>query len=173
MTLVMNQMLDSRLMEEDDDEKKESAASTSTKGQEEETMALWNSVSLLNAEDKNTQGHKDVREANVTTRSQGTISDDSLLLPKIRRLQRNIKKKFQDKSLADKVPEFTITIQDPKQDRMLPNPNEERVSFDKSHSIKQQIEYDIVEYLKKIKANVPLFEMCKVPQQKRKVVEGT
>ena len=45
MTLVMNQMLDSRLTEDDGDEKKESVASTSTKGQEEETMALWNSVS--------------------------------------------------------------------------------------------------------------------------------
>ena len=47
-------MLDSRLTEEDDEEKKESDASTSTKGQEEETMALWNSVSLLDAEDENT-----------------------------------------------------------------------------------------------------------------------
>ena len=114
MTLVMNQMLDSRLTEEDDDERKESTTSAVAKEQEEETMALWSSVSLLDVEEENTQGHKDVREANVTTRSQGTISDDSLLLPKIRRLQRNIKKKFQDKFLADKMPEFTITSQDPK-----------------------------------------------------------
>ena len=53
MTLVMNQMLDSRLTEEDEDEKHENAASTSTKGQEDETMALWNSVSLLDAEEEN------------------------------------------------------------------------------------------------------------------------
>ena len=78
MTLVMNQMLDSRLTEEDDDEKKESASSTSTKGQEEETIALWNSVSLLDAEEEYSQRHKNVREANVTTRSQETVSDDSL-----------------------------------------------------------------------------------------------
>ena len=56
MTLVMNQMLDSRLTEEDDDEKKESTASTSTKEQEEETMALWNSVSLFDAEEEKNQG---------------------------------------------------------------------------------------------------------------------
>ena len=92
------------------------------------------------------------------------VSDDSLLLPKIRRLQRNIKKKFQDKSLADQIPEFTITSQDPEQNRTLPKPNEEKVSADKSLIIKTQIECDIVEDLKKIKANVPLFEMCKVPQ---------
>ena len=54
MTLVMNQMLDSRLTEEDEDEKNENAASTSTKGQEDETMALWNFVSLLDAKEENT-----------------------------------------------------------------------------------------------------------------------
>ena len=165
-------MLDSRLTEEDDDEKKESAASTSTKGQEKETMALWNSVSLLDAEEENTQGRKDIREANVTTRSKGAVSDESLLLPKIRRLQRNIKNKFQDESLAGQIPEFTITIQDPKQNRMLPKPNDENVSADKSQSTRQLIEYDIVEDLKKIKANVPLFEMCKIPQQKERLLKA-
>ena len=69
MTLVMNQMLDSRLTEEDYDERKESVASTSTKEQEEETMALWSSVSLLDTEEDITKKHKDIREANVTTRS--------------------------------------------------------------------------------------------------------
>ena len=135
-------------------------------------MVLWNSVSLLDAEEENTQGPKGVKEANVTTRSQGTISDDSLLLPKIRRLQRNIKKKFQYKSLADKVPEFTITSQDPKQNRTLPELNKEKVNADKSQSIKKQIEYDVVEYLKKIKENVLLFEMCKVPQQKERLLKA-
>ena len=57
MTLVMNQMLDSRLTEEGDEERKEST--TSTKEQEEETMALWNSVSLFDAEE----------EINIATRS--------------------------------------------------------------------------------------------------------
>ena len=32
--------------------------------------------------------------------------------------------------------------------------------------------YDIVEDLKKIKANVPLFEMCKVPQQKERLLRA-
>ena len=127
-------------------------------------MAFWNFVSLLDAEEENTQGRKDIREANVTTRSKGAVSDDSILLPKVRRLQRNIKKKFQDKALVDQIPEFTITSQDPKQNRTPPKPNEDNVSANKPQSIKQLIEYDIVEDLKKIKANVPLFEMCKVPQ---------
>ena len=113
MMLVMNQMLDSRLTEEDDDERQVNAASTSAKEQEEETMAFWSSVSLLDAEEDITKKHKGIREANVTTRSQGTVSNDSILLPKIRRLQKNIRKKFQDKSVADKTPEFTITAKIP------------------------------------------------------------
>ena len=34
------------------------------------------------------------------------------------------------------------------------------------------MDYDIVEDLKKIKANVPLFEMCKVPQQKERLLRS-
>ena len=74
MTLVMNQMLDSRLTEEGDEERKEST--TATNEQEEKTMALWNFVSLFDAEE----------EINVATRSQGPIKDNSLILPKIKRL---------------------------------------------------------------------------------------
>ena len=48
MTLVMNQLLDSRLIEEGDEERKEST--TAMKEQEEETMVLWNSISLFDAE---------------------------------------------------------------------------------------------------------------------------
>ena len=36
----------------------------------------------------------------------------------------------------------------------------------------QQMNYEIVEDLKKIKANVPLFEMCKVPQQKERLLRA-
>ena len=82
------------------------------------------------------------------------------------------KKKFQNKPVVDIIPEFTITSQDPEQNRTPPKPNEEKVNADKSQLIKQQIEYDVVEDLKKIKANVPLFEMCKVPQQKERLLKA-
>ena len=65
-------------------------------------MALWNAVSLFDAEEENTQGNKDVMEINVATRSQGSVKEDSLILPNIKRLQRNVKK-FQNKSLAIKL----------------------------------------------------------------------
>ena len=110
-------------------------------------------------------------ETNVATRSQGSVKEDSLILPKIKRLQRNVKK-FQNKSLADKIPEFTITSQDPKQNNTLAKPNEENMNADKPHPIEQQMEYDIVEDLKKVKLNVSLFEMCKVPQQKERLLKA-
>ena len=104
-------------------------------------------------------------ETNVATRSQGPIKENRLILPKIKRLQRNVKK-LQNKSLADKIPEFTINSQDLKQNDTLARPNEGKMNADKPHPIEQPMDYDIVEDLKKVKANVPLFEMCKVPQQK-------
>ena len=155
--------MDSRLTEDGDEERKESTAST--KEPEEETMVLWDSVSLFDAEEEKNQGYKDVMETNVATRSQGSVKEDSLILPKIKRLQRNVKK-FQNKSLADKIPEFTITSQDPMQNNTLAKPNEEKMNVDKPHPIEQQMDYDVVEDLKKVKANVSLFKMCKVPQQK-------
>ena len=111
MTLVMNQLLDSRLTEDENEERTENT--TSTKEQEEETMVLWDSTSLFDAEEEKNQGYKDVMETNVATRIRGPIKENSLILPKIKRLQRNVKK-FQNKSLADKILEFTITSQDPK-----------------------------------------------------------
>ena len=111
MTLFMNQLLDSKLTEDGDEERKDS--NTSTKEQEEETMVLWNSVSLFDAEEEMNWEHEDVMEMNVTTRSQGSAKENSLMLPKIKRLQKNVKK-FQNNSSADKIPEFTITSQDPR-----------------------------------------------------------
>ena len=134
-------------------------------------MVLWNSVSLFDAEEEKNRGHKDVMETNVTTRSQGLIKEDSLILPKIKRLQKNVKK-FQNNSAADKIPEFTITSQDPRQNDTLSKPNEEKMNADKPHPIEPQMDYDIVEDIKKVKANVSLFEMCKVSQQKERLLKA-
>ena len=109
-------------------------------------------------------------ETNVATRSQGAVKDDSLILPKIRRLQRNVKKKFQNKALADKIPEFTITSQNPRQNDTTAKTSEGNA--DKPHPIGQPMNYDIVEDLKRVKANVPLFEMCKVPHQKERLLKA-
>ena len=111
MTLVMNQLLDSKLTEDKDEERKDSR--TSTKEQEDETMVLWDRVSLFNAKEEKGLRHESILETNVTTRSQGLAKEKSLMLPNIKRLQRNVKK-FQNNSSANKIPEFTITSQGPR-----------------------------------------------------------
>ena len=134
-------------------------------------MVFWDSVLLFDAEEEKNQGYKDVMETNVATRSQEPIKENSLILPKIKRLQRNVKR-FQNKSLADKIPEFTITSQDPKQNNTLARLEEGKMNADKPHPIEQPMDYDIMEDLKKVKANVPLFEMCKVPHQKERLLKA-
>ena len=54
----------------------------------------------------------------------------------------------------------------------MAKPNEEKMNADKPHPIEQQMDYDIVEDIKKARANVSLFEMCKVPQQKEKLLKA-
>ena len=72
--------------------------------------------------------------------------------------------------MVDKIPEFTITSQNPRLNDVQAKPSEENA--DKPHPIEQPMDYDIMEDLKKIKANVPLFEMCKVPQQKERLLKA-
>ena len=72
--------------------------------------------------------------------------------------------------MADKIPEFTITSQNPRQSDAQAKPSEENAG--KPHLIEQPMDYDIVEDLKKIKATVPLFKMCKMPQQKERLLKA-
>ena len=50
MTLVMNQLLDSKLIEADDDEEK---GNKSTDKQEDNALVLWDCVSLFDKEEEN------------------------------------------------------------------------------------------------------------------------
>ena len=50
MTLVMNQLLDSKLIEADDEEEK---GNKSTERQEDDALVLWDCVSLFDTEDEN------------------------------------------------------------------------------------------------------------------------
>ena len=103
--------MDSKLTEDNDEEGKDD--NKSTKKQEDEAMVLWDCVLFFDVEEENDLRHEDILEKNVTTRSQGLIKENSLMLPKIKRLQKNVKK-FQKNSSANKIPEFTITSQNPR-----------------------------------------------------------
>ena len=125
-------------------------------------MVLWHCVSLFDAEEEKDLRHEGILEANVMTRSQGLIKEKSLMLLKIKRLQKNVKK-FQNNSPTNKILEFTITSQNPRQTNMFSKPNEEKINNVKSKLTEHQMDYDIVEDIKKVRANISLFEMCNVP----------
>ena len=76
-------------------------------------MVLWDCVSLFDIEEEKDLRHKDTLERNVMTRSQGLIKENSLILPKIKKLQKNVKK-FQKNTSAYKILEFTTTSQNPR-----------------------------------------------------------
>ena len=88
-------------------------------------MVLWDCVSLFDAEEEKDLRHEDNLETNVMTRSYGLIKENNLMLLNIKRLQKNVKK-FQNNSSANKIPEFTITSQNPRQINMPTKPNEEK-----------------------------------------------
>ena len=67
MTLVMNQLLDSKLIEDKDEEDKDN--NTSTKKQKDDTMFLWDYVSLFDATEENDLRNESILETNVATRS--------------------------------------------------------------------------------------------------------
>ena len=107
----------------------------------------------------------------MTTRSQGLIKENRSVLPKIKRLQKNVKK-IQKSTTIDKIPEFTITSQNPKQINMPVKSIEEKTDDVKKNLKEHKMEYDIVEDIKRAKENISLFEMCNVPQQKERLLKA-
>ena len=128
-------------------------------------MVLWDCVSLFDTKEEKDLRHEDSLETNVTTRSQGLIMENSLMLPKIKKLQKNVKK-FQKNTSANKIPEFTTTSQNPRQINRPTKFIEDKINNVKTHLTKHKMDYDIVEDMKNIRANISLFEMCNVSQQK-------
>ena len=76
-------------------------------------------------------------------------------------------KKVQKNTTTDKIPEFTITSQDPKRINMHAKPIEDKVENVKKILKTLDMGSDTVEDIKNPKANISLFEMCNVPQQKK------
>ena len=66
MTLVMNQLLDSKLTKTEEEKGKDHEP---TETQEEDTLVLWYCVSMFNMEDEDLPNKEETLETNVTTRS--------------------------------------------------------------------------------------------------------
>ena len=81
-------------------------------------------------------------------------------------------KKVQNNATTDKIPEFTISSQDLNKINIHVQPVEDRIDNVKKNLKEYDMGYDIVEDIKKAKANISLFEMCNVPQQKQKLLKA-
>ena len=66
-------------------------------------------------------------------------------------------KKIQKNNIDDKIHEFNITIQDPKQVNISVKPIEDKVDNVKENLKAPEMGYDIVEDIKRDKENISLF----------------
>ena len=107
----------------------------------------------------------------MTTRSQGLLNKDRSVISKIKRLQKNVKK-IQKSTTTDKIPEFIITSQNPNKINMPIKPVEEKIDNVKKNLKEYKMEYNIMEDIKRAKANISLFEMCNMPKQKEKLLKA-
>ena len=83
MTLVMNQLLNSKLTEPVDEEEKMQEPEEVPK---ENTMVLWDCAPMLGLEEEEPNEEIQMSDVNVTTKSKGPIIEDKTLLPKIKRI---------------------------------------------------------------------------------------
>ena len=95
---------------------------------------------------------------NVTTRSKGPVIEDNTLLPKIKKIQENMKK-IRNNTQTLPVPDL-VTIR--KNAPIINKPM--KATENKKRSTKCEMGYDIMEDIKKTKENISLFEMCNLPQ---------
>ena len=83
MTLFMNQLLDSKLIEPVDEEEK---MHKSKETPEETTMVLWDCAPMLGLEEEEPNEEIQMSDVNVTTRRKGPIIEYNTLLPKIKEI---------------------------------------------------------------------------------------
>ena len=123
MTLVMNQLLDSKLTKDSDEEEK---GNKTIEKQENDTMVLWDYVSLFDIE-KSTLKPENIP---MTTKDMNLVNKDNTIISKIKKLQENVRKRPKNKVEAE-VPKITIIIQDTEQINKLAKPMEEQVEVNK------------------------------------------
>ena len=96
----MNQLLESKLTETVDEKEK---GHEPTKTQEEDFLVLWDCVSMFNVEDEDLTEEEEILETNVTTMSQSSLKEDNMILPKIKKLQENMRK-IKNNSKKNNIP---------------------------------------------------------------------
>ena len=107
MTLVMNQLLDSKLTKNSG---KEEEKNQTIEKQEDDTMFLWDGVSLFDTEENAFKS-----EYTPTTPKDTDLTiKDNVIISKIKKLQKNVKRQV-DVNDKDKTPEVTTVNQETEQ----------------------------------------------------------
>ena len=81
-------------------------------------------------------------------------------------------KKIKNNTSTVKIPKFFISIQDPKKFNTPIKPTQDKTENVKKNLKEHAMRYDVVEDIKKDKANISLFEMCNLPQQEEKLLKA-
>ena len=87
MTLVMNQILDVQITDREVEEEKANEPEET----HETTMVLWDCAPTLGLNEEDPTEEIQLSSVNVTTRSKGPVMDEILILPKIKKIQENMK----------------------------------------------------------------------------------
>ena len=127
-------------------------------------MVLWDWEPTLGLSEDEPTKKTQVSLVNVMTRSKGMIVDESLVLPKIRKIKETFKK-----ILSTNQPTLESNPVNIKETIPLVNKSV-KTMINKSEGtikdlVKHDMGYDIVEDIKKTKENISLFEICDLPHQ--------
>ena len=101
--------------------------------------------------------------------------DESMLLPKIKKFRENMKKILNTTQTTPNPNPTNIKETIPvgnKSIKMTINKPVETFANKTKATKEQGMGYDIVEDIKKTKANISLFELCNLPQQRKKLLEA-
>ena len=117
---------------------------------------------MFSIEDEGLSEEEKLSETNVTTRSQGPLKEDNTIMPKIKKLQENMKKIKNNTQIVN-ILDFFITSRNPKIVNMPVKYAKNKVENVKKNSTEHEMGYDIIEDIKKNKENISFFEMCNLP----------
>ena len=125
-------------------------------------MVLWDCTPTLGLDEEESTEEIHLSTVNVTTRSKGPMMDESLLLPKIKKIQESMRKNRSNTQTPPKsdlvITKYKVTIVS-KPVKVL----ESKTKTNKKGPTKYDMGYDIIEDIKKTKANISLFQMCNLP----------
>ena len=140
------------------------------KTNEETTMVLWDWAPTLGLSEDEPTEEIQVSSVNVTTRSKGSIVDESLVLPKIKKIKENMKKILSTTQTTPKPNPINIKETIPVVNKPMKTVIN-KFEGTRQGLVEQDMGYDIVEDIKKTKANISLFKLCNPPKQRRKLME--